>query len=80
MKKKNTKLVKPSKIIFHQTKTLEYSNIVDIKSAVIEHLKTSHKLSRTMKQIGKVFQVSAAEKDSDSSLYTQTKKTFNKKS
>ena len=42
------------------------TNIVDIKSVIIEHPKTSHKLSKTIKQAEKV--------RSNSSLYNNTKK------
>ena len=57
---KNTKSVKQSKII--TTKIFENPNIVDIKS---EHPKTSHKLSKTIRQ---------AEKVSSSTLYTVIQK------
>ena len=49
------KLVKREKVNAEQSKTLQNSNIViDIKSAIIEHPKTSHKLSKTLKQAEKV--------------------------
>ena len=54
IRKKNTKSVKQSKIITYQHKTFENSNIVDIKSIIAEHLKTSHKLSKTIRQAEKV--------------------------
>ena len=49
MKKKNKKLIKISKIITQQLKAIENPNIIDIKSVIIEHRKTSHKLYKTMK-------------------------------
>ena len=45
LKRKNTKLVKRSKVITQQQKPLENPNIVDIKSIAKEHPKTSCKLS-----------------------------------
>ena len=39
LKKNCTKLVKQSKIIFQQQKILENPNIVDTKSAIVEHPK-----------------------------------------
>ena len=44
LKRENTKLVKQSKVITQQQKTLENPNIVDIKSIGKEHPKTSCKL------------------------------------
>ena len=52
--KKNTKAVKQSEIIAYQPNTFENPNIVDIKSIIKEHLKTSHKLSKTTKQAEEV--------------------------
>ena len=72
IKKKNTKSVKPSKISSQQPKTFENPNIADIKSAIIEHPKTSHKLSKTIKQADKVFQVAF-----NNSLYSNTKTVTN---
>ena len=54
LRKKSTKLVKQSKIITQQPRTFENPNIVDINSAIIEHLKTSYILSKTIKQDEKV--------------------------
>ena len=34
---------------FQQPKPLNYRNTIDIKSAIKEHPKTSHKLSKTIK-------------------------------
>ena len=48
--KKNTKLVKQSEIISYQPKTFENPNIVDIKSVITEHPKTSHKLSKIIRK------------------------------
>ena len=42
LKKKNTKLVKWSKVITQQPKVFENSNTVDIISFIIGHPKTSH--------------------------------------
>ena len=54
IRKKNTKSVKQSEIITYQPKTFENPNIVDIKSVVTEYPKTSHKLSKTVRQDEKV--------------------------
>ena len=62
IKNKNTKSVKPSKIITYKPKAFENSNIVGIKSVITEYLKTLYKLSKT----GKV--------GSNSCLYDDTKK------
>ena len=63
---KNKKSVKQSDIITYQRKTFD---TVDIKSIITEHPKSSHKLSKTIRQAEKV--------DSDSSLYSDTKKNEN---
>ena len=68
------KIGKPSKLITQQSKTLEKPDIADIKSVITEHPKTSHKLSKTIRQAEKVSQVSGADKNSDSSLYGKIKK------
>ena len=47
-------MVKQSKIITYQPKPFENPNIVDIKSVITEHSKTSHKLSKTIGQAEKV--------------------------
>ena len=73
MKRKNTKLVKQSEIITQQPETVENPNIAGIKSVIIEHPKTLHKLPKTMKQIEKVFHVSGAGINSDNPLYSETK-------
>ena len=68
--KKNTKLVNWSKIITQQPKSLENPNIVEIKSVIIEHQKTSRKLSKVTRQAVKVSQVSGSGKNSDYSSYS----------
>ena len=73
LKRKSTKLVKRLKIITQQLKATENSNIVDIKSVIIKHPKTSHKLTKTIRQAEKVCQVGFG-KSSNSSLYSETKK------
>ena len=47
IRKKNTKSVKQTKIITQQTKNFENPDVVDLKSVIIEHPKTSHKLLNT---------------------------------
>ena len=66
IKKKNRKSVKQSEIIIYQSKSFENSDMVGIKSVVTEYPKTSHKLSKTIRQIEKV--------GSNSFLYSDTKK------
>ena len=51
-KKINTKLVKQTKIVFVQPRAIENPNTFDIKSAIIEHLKSSNKFYKTLKQAG----------------------------
>ena len=63
---KNTKSLKQSKVITYQPKTFENPNIVDKKSIITEYPKTSHKLSKTMRQAKKV--------GFKSPLYSDTKK------
>ena len=72
--RKKHKLVKRSRIITQQPKTIEISNIVDIKSVNTDHPKNSHKLSKTIRQAEKVSQESGAAKNSDSSSYSEVKK------
>ena len=67
-----TKSVKQSKIITQQQKVFENPNILYIKSVITEHTKTSHKLSKTIRQIEKISQVG-----SNSSLYSDTRKAKN---
>ena len=56
-------------IITYHPKTLENTNIVDIKSIITEHPNTSNKLSKTARQTEQV--------GSNSSLYSVTKKVKN---
>ena len=56
VKKEDTKSVKESKIMTQQPKTFENSSIFNIWSVIIEHPKTSHKLSKTIRQAEKVSQ------------------------
>ena len=65
MKKENKKLVKRSKVIVQQPKTIEDPNTVDIKSVIVTHPKTSHRLFKTVKNAQRV--------GADSSLYSETK-------
>ena len=51
LRTKNRKSVKQSEITTYQPKTFD---TVDIKSDITEHSKTSHKLSKTIKQSEKV--------------------------
>ena len=53
-KKKSTKSVKRSEIITYKPKAFENPNIVDIKSIITEHPKTSHKLSKRIRRAEKV--------------------------
>ena len=48
--KKNRKSVKQSEITTYKPKTLQILSIVDIKSVITEHPKTSHKLSKTIRK------------------------------
>ena len=66
IRKKYGKSVKQSEVITYQPKIFENPNIFDIKSIIAEHPKTSHKLSKTIRQAEKV--------GSKSSLYSDTKK------
>ena len=64
-REKNTNLVKQVKIISQGLKAIENPNdIVYIKSVIIEYPKTSHKLSKTIRQDENV---------SNSHLYSETK-------
>ena len=54
-----------SEIVACQPKSFENPNIADIKSVITEHWKTSHKLSKTIRQAKKV--------GSNRSLYSDTK-------
>ena len=72
LKRKSTKSVKRSKVITQRPKTFENPNIVDIKPVITEHLKTSHKLFKTMRKAEKVSQVGSG-KSSNTPLYSETK-------
>ena len=72
LKRKNTKSVKLSKVITQQPKTFQNPNITSIKSVIIEHPRTSHQLSKTMRQAERVSQVDSG-KSSSTSLYSETK-------
>ena len=50
LKRKNKKAVKQSKIITQQLKPIINLYTVDIKPVIIEHAKTSHKLSKSIRQ------------------------------
>ena len=62
LRRKNRKSVKQAEIITYQPKTFD---IVDIKSVIIEHPKSLHKLSKIIKKGKKV--------SCNSSLYSDTK-------
>ena len=62
-KTKQNKTVKQSEIITSLPKTFENPNTVDIKSVVTEHPKTSHKLSKTVRQAKKVGSNSPLQRD-----------------
>ena len=66
--KKSTKLLKRSKSNTQQPKTIQNTNIADIKSVIIEHPKIVHKSSKAVRQAEKVSQISAASKNSDNPL------------
>ena len=68
-------MVKQSKIINQQPKTLEIPNIIDTKSITIEH-QTSCKLSKTIWQAKKVSQACGAGKNSTSPLYNEMTKNY----
>ena len=52
--KKNRKSAKQSEIITYQPKAFQNQNIVDIKSVITKYQKTSHKLSKAIRQTEKV--------------------------
>ena len=56
-KKQKKKSMEQLKIFTQEPKNLENLKITDIKSVTIEHPKTSHKLSKTIRQTKKVSQV-----------------------
>ena len=57
IKNKNTKSVKQSNIFIRQAKTFENRNTVDIKLVIIDYLKTSNKLCKTIRQAKIISQV-----------------------
>ena len=67
-------MVKRSKIFTQQPKTRKNPIIADIKSVIKEHSQNSHKLSRAIRQAENISQVSGANKNSDITLYSKTKK------
>ena len=67
-------MVKRSKIITQQPKTIKRPKIVDIKPVIIEHPRTLYKLSKAIRQAEKVSEVSGTGKTSDSPLYSEMKK------
>ena len=67
------KIGKKSKIIFQQPKTLENSNNNDIRSAIIKHPKTFHKLSKAIMQVEKDSQESGTGKNYTNPLYDKKK-------
>ena len=70
MKKKIGKSIKSN---CSKPKTIKNPKIVDIKSAIIEHPKTSGKLSKTLKQAKKI----GSDKKFESPLHRETKKSEN---
>ena len=72
MRRKDTKSVKRSKITTQPLKAMERPNIVGIKSDIIEHPKTSPKLSKIIRKNENVSQVG-----SDKTLYSKIKKNEN---
>ena len=61
-------------MIAQQSKTLKKPNIVDIKSAIIEHTKTTRKLTKPIRQTEKVSQIIGPGKNSNKPSYSKTKK------
>ena len=79
VRKKNAKSVKQSQIITYQLKTFENSNIVDMKSVITEHPKTSHKLPKTIREAEKVRSNSSLYSDAKSEKFLNEKKCKNNK-
>ena len=69
LKRKNTKLVKRSKIITHKLKSIESPSIADMKSVTLEHPETSNKLSKSIRQPKKVFQVGSGKRSNGASYW-----------
>ena len=67
-------MAKQSKTITHQLKTIDNPNVGKVKSAILEHPKTSHKFSKAIRQTKKFSQVGGAAKNSDSTLYIERKR------
>ena len=65
-KNNNRKSIKQSGIIIYQPKTFQNLNIVEINSDIIEHSKTSHKLSKSIRKGEKI--------DSNNSFYSDARK------
>ena len=63
-------MVKLSKVIAQQQKTIANPIIVHIKSSIIQHPKSSHKLCKTIKQAEKIPQMVGA----DIPLYSEQNK------
>ena len=57
----------------HQLKAIENPKIVDVKAIIIDYPKTSHKLTKTIKQVENFSQVSSGE-SCNSALYSEIKK------
>ena len=72
LKRKNTTLVKRSKIISQKVKVIKNPSLVDIISGIIEYPKISHKLSKTIRQLEKVSQEGVG-KSFNSHLYSEIK-------
>ena len=70
LKEKKQKVGKTIKNNCLTAKSYKNPNIFGIKSAIIEHPKTSHKLSKIIKQVKKVSQIGGA----DNHLHGETKK------
>ena len=78
---KNTKSVKQLEITTYQPKTFENPNIVDMKSVIVENPKTSHELSKKMRQAKKVGSNSSLCSDTEKKKnFLKRKKCKNKKS
>ena len=63
----------------NQPKTIENLRIIDTKLVTIEHPKTYHKLSKTIRKAKKFSQVVGASKNYYSTIYSETIKPFFKK-
>ena len=76
LRKKNRKSVKQSEAITYQPKTF---GIIDKKSVIIENPKTSHKLSKTIRQTEKIRSRSSLYSDTHTHTHTHTHKYKNNK-